>query len=304
MRHGRGDRAGHRPGGLPGPGRRLAGLRRPGGNLDGQWQAIYCPFRPGRGSAVRQDLPKNGITHRLTAPATPTTTGKIERFHQTLRRELLNDHAHFSSVQAAQDAIDTWVREYNSDRPHQALDGRLPVTPADRFRSQAPAQRDLIDLWLPPVLVPSPASSTQGSPPTQQPAPAPARWHGGPIEFDRIVPPSGNMWVAGRQFWVGPARAGMVIRFWADTQLIHLSAAGARIKTLRSHLSVNDLAKLIAGGAVPAGAAPLPPAEDGPAIEVDGRSPAAAWLASARTACSPRRSSAASWSASESSTAR
>jgi hypothetical protein len=36
-----------------------------------------------------------------------------------------------------------------------------------------------------------------------------------------------------------------VIRFWAGTQLIHLSAAGARIKTLRSHLSVNDLAKLI-----------------------------------------------------------
>ena len=227
--------------------------------------------RFGRGGEVLFDkiCRKNGITHRLTAPATPTTTGKIERFHQTLRRELLNDHAHFSSVQAAQDAIDTWVREYNSDRPHQALDGRLPVTPADRFRSQAPAQRDLIDLWLPPVLVPSPASSTQGSPPTQQPAPAPARWHGGPIEFDRIVPPSGNMWVAGRQFWVGPARAGMVIRFWADTQLIHLSAAGARIKTLRSHLSVNDLAKLIAGGAVPAGAAPLPPAEDGPAIEVD-----------------------------------
>lgn len=60
-----------------------------------------------------------------------------------------------------------------------------------------------------------------------------------------------------------------MIRFWADTQLIHLSAAGARIKTLRSHLSVNDLARLAATGAVPAGPAPLPPAEDGPAIEVD-----------------------------------
>jgi transposase InsO family protein len=225
--------------------------------------------RFGRGGEVLSGkiCRKNGITHRLTAPASPTTTGKIERFHQTLRRELLNDHAHFGSVQAAQDAIDVWVREYNADRPHQALDGHAPVTPADRFRSRAPAQRDLIDLWLPPVLVPGPASSTQGSPPSRQPAPAPASWHGGPIEFDRVVPPSGNMWVAGRQFWMGPAQAGMVIRFWAGTQLIHLSAAGARIKTLRSHLSVNDLAKLIATGAVPAGAAPLPPAEDGPAIE-------------------------------------
>jgi hypothetical protein len=89
------------------------------------------------------------------------------------------------------------------------------------------------------------------------------------VEFDRVVPPSGNLWVASRQFWLGPARAGMVIRFWADCQLIHLSTGGARIKTLRSHLSVNDLAKLAATGAVPAGPAPLPPAEDGQAVEVE-----------------------------------
>ena len=96
-----------------------------------------------------------------------------------------------------------------------------------------------------------------------------AQWHGGPVEFDRIVPPSGNLWVAGRQFWLGPARAGTVIRFWADCQLIHLSAGGARIKTLRSHLSVNDLARLAANGGVPAGPSPLPPIEDGQAVEVD-----------------------------------
>jgi hypothetical protein len=121
-------------------------------------------------------------------------------------------------------------------------------------------------LAVAPALVPGPASTTA---PPEQPAPAPGSWDGGPIEFDRVVPPSGNMWVAGRQFWLGPARAGTVIRFWAGTQLIHLSAAGARIKTLRSHLSVNDLAKLTAAGAVPAGPAPLPAAGDGPAIEVD-----------------------------------
>jgi transposase InsO family protein len=38
---------------------------------------------------------KNGITHRLTAPASPTTTGKVERFHHTLRRELLGNRALF-----------------------------------------------------------------------------------------------------------------------------------------------------------------------------------------------------------------
>jgi hypothetical protein len=75
--------------------------------------------------------------------------------------------------------------------------------------------------------------------------------------------------VAGRQFWLGPVRAGTMIRFWASTDLIHLPAGGARIKTLRSHLSVNDLAKLAATGGVPAGPSPLPPIEDGQAVEAD-----------------------------------
>ena len=225
--------------------------------------------RFGKGGEVLFDkiCRKNGITHRLTAPASPTTTGKVERFHQTLRRDLLDDHDSFPSVEAAQAAVHAWVAEYNADRPHQSLDGQVPVTPAERFTPQPSAERELIDLWLPPVL--TPASGTEGLPPSEDTAAAPARWPGGPIEFDRVVPPSGNLWVANRQFWLGPARAGLVIRFWADCQLIHLSAGGARIKTLRSHLSVNDLAKLAATGAIPAGPAPLPPAEDGQAIEVE-----------------------------------
>jgi transposase InsO family protein len=225
--------------------------------------------RFGKGGEVLFDkiCRKNGITHRLTAPASPTTTGKVERFHLTLRREFLDGRV-FPSVEAAQAALDAWVAEYNADRPHQALDGHSPVTPAERFTPQPPAQRELIDLWLPPAL--TPANSGPPEPPArEQFSPGPDRWLGGPVEFDRVVPPSGNMWVAGRQFWLGPARAGMVIRFWADCQLIHLSAGGARIKTLRSHLSVNDLARLAANGAVPAGPAPLPLIEDGHALEVE-----------------------------------
>ncbi len=225
--------------------------------------------RFGKGGEVLFDkiCRKNGITHRLTAPASPTTTGKVERFHLTLRREFLDGRV-FGSAEEAQAALDAWVAEYNADRPHQALDGLVPVTPADRFTPVPPAQRELIDLWLPPAL--TLASSTGSPPPPGAPEqPSPGQWLGGPVEFDRVVPPSGNMWVAGRQFWLGPARAGTVIRFWADCQLIHLSAGGARLKTLRSHLSVSDLAKLAATGAVPAGHAPLPPAEDGQAVEVE-----------------------------------
>ena len=34
---------------------------------------------------------ENGITHRLTEPRSPTTTGKVERFHRTLRAEFRTD---------------------------------------------------------------------------------------------------------------------------------------------------------------------------------------------------------------------
>jgi hypothetical protein len=61
-----------------------------------------------------------------------------------------------------------------------------------------------------------------------------------------------------------------VIRFWADCDLVHLSADGTRIKTLRSHLSPADLGKLAATGAVPARPSPLPHAADGGrAVEVE-----------------------------------
>ena len=165
--------------------------------------------RFGKGGEVLFDkiCRKNGIARRLTAPASPTTTGKVERFHLTLRRELLDGKV-FASVDAAQAAMDAWVAEYNADRPHQALDGQVPVTPADRFIPVPPARRELIELWLPPAL--TPASSADD--PAQRtasdgPPPAAGRRQGGPVEFDRAVPASGNMWVAGRQFWLGPARA-------------------------------------------------------------------------------------------------
>src|ERR1700694_1004028 len=90
------------------------------------------------------------------------------------------------------------------------------------------------------------------------------------LRYDReLVPPSGNRIVCQRQFWMGPHRAGMVARIWADCDLIHVLAGGIRIKTVRSHLSVNDLARLIAQGAPPPGPSPRPPVEDGDAVEVE-----------------------------------
>jgi hypothetical protein len=78
---------------------------------------------------------ENGISQRLTKRRSPTTTGKVEWFHKTLREELLDDVEAFESLDAAQDAISAWVHEYNHSRPHQSLD---MATPASLFRPSKP----------------------------------------------------------------------------------------------------------------------------------------------------------------------
>src|SRR6202035_4194290 len=110
-----------------------------------------CTDRFGKGGEVLFDriCRDNGITHRLTQLRSPTTTGKIERFHGSLRRELLDDAVPFADLAAAQAAVDAWVREYNTTRPHQAIGMAVP---ADRFSTtRAEAERELLPLRLPAV---------------------------------------------------------------------------------------------------------------------------------------------------------
>jgi transposase InsO family protein len=87
---------------------------------------------------------ENGIEHLLTKPRSPTTTGKIERFHRALRTEFRTDRV-FASLQQAQAELDAWVEEYNHRRPHQALD---MATPAERFlrpeKASVTPLRDLV----------------------------------------------------------------------------------------------------------------------------------------------------------------
>lgn len=79
---------------------------------------------------------ENGIDHLLTAPRRPTTTGKIERFHRTMRQEFLTGRV-FEDLATAQDELDAWVASYNTQRPHSALD---MATPADRFTVTDPGR--------------------------------------------------------------------------------------------------------------------------------------------------------------------
>jgi hypothetical protein len=77
---------------------------------------------------------ENGVKHLLTAPHSPTTTGKVERFHKTIRKEFLEGRT-FASLEAAQAELDAWITWYNSERPHQGI-GMVP--PARRFALAAP----------------------------------------------------------------------------------------------------------------------------------------------------------------------
>jgi hypothetical protein len=88
------------------------------------------------------------------------------------------------------------------------------------------------------------------------------------VELDRVVPPSGNMWVAGQQIWLGPALAGRTVRLWAGLDRVHVLIDGFRVKTLPSRLDTADLARLAAAGARPAGPPPVAPAI-GDVVEVE-----------------------------------
>jgi Integrase core domain len=215
---------------------------------------------------------ENGITHRLTKIHSPTTTGKIERLHQTLQRELLDVHGPFECILAMQAGLDDWREEYNTDRPHQSLNMAFPASrfiPASSpLQLRVPAQ--LTAGTGQPKPPPVPDAPPAQIPPAQAAAPPDTvTGNGQPaVEVDRIVPPSGNLWIGGQQVWLGPAMSGRQITLWVDAASLHVLLDGARIKTLPSRLGASELARLAANGARPAGPSPLP-AGDGAVIEVD-----------------------------------
>jgi transposase InsO family protein len=86
---------------------------------------------------------ENGIVLRHGKPRSPTTTGKIERFHKSLRAELLDHVSPFESLEAAQAAIDGWVHAYNHQRPHQAWTWQRPLAGSARtaWPAASPSRR-------------------------------------------------------------------------------------------------------------------------------------------------------------------
>jgi transposase InsO family protein len=156
---------------------------------------------------------ENGIEHLLTLPRSPTTTGKIERFHRTLRAEF-DTRQVFSSLRVAQQALDEWVDYYNTARPHQALDD---ATPADRFQTVAAALQ----------AGPGSAEPAAQALAVVQPVRAAARDGDGWVS--RRVGPNGIVCVSWQQVSVGKHRAGQLcdvlvgeatLQFWIGEELL------------------------------------------------------------------------------------
>jgi transposase InsO family protein len=154
---------------------------------------------------------ENGIRHLLTAPYSPTTTGKIERFHRAIRTEFRTDRV-FASLSAAQAELDEWVEQYNTARPHQSLD---MATPAQRFwRQEAAAVSQLRS-----------ASTPQ--------RPAAARGDGDWVA--RRASAVGVVCVSWQQICLGRAAAGRNIDVWVTGQVMQFYDGDTLLRTEQRH---------------------------------------------------------------------
>ena len=68
----------------------------------------------------------HGIDWHYIAPGKPMQNGYVESFNGKMRDELLNETLFFNLDQARK-AIAAWVEDYNTSRPHSALNYQTPA---------------------------------------------------------------------------------------------------------------------------------------------------------------------------------
>lgn len=78
-------------------------------------------------AAFQSALAELGATHVLIRPHCPWQNGKVERLNRTLQIEWAYRRAYRSNGQRTR-ALASWLRRYNTERPHSSLGGRPPVS--------------------------------------------------------------------------------------------------------------------------------------------------------------------------------
>jgi transposase InsO family protein len=94
--------------------------------------------------AIELELIGLGIAYKHSRPYHPQTCGKVERFHQTLKRWLAKQPP-AATLAALQAQLDQFRTYYNTLRPHRALNRR---TPAEAFAARTKATPKLAPLAI------------------------------------------------------------------------------------------------------------------------------------------------------------
>ena len=91
-----------------------------------------------KGTTIFQlELERHGIVYKHSRPYHPQTCGKIERWHQTLKKYLVKQSP-AESMAELQAQVDRFVSYYNDERPHRARGRKTPRSAFDAREKAAP----------------------------------------------------------------------------------------------------------------------------------------------------------------------
>jgi len=128
----------------------------PASTLTDNGMVYTTRFSGGRGgrNGFEAELHRLGIQQKNSRANHPTTCGKVERFHQTLKRWLDEQPAPETLIEL-QVLLDKFATLYNTERPHRALPNRATpaavyttrpkATPGERNDTHHRVRHDIID---------------------------------------------------------------------------------------------------------------------------------------------------------------
>ena len=158
----------------------------------------------------------NGVKHILTAPYSPTMTGRIERLHRTMRKEFF-DLCTCDTIEATQVALDQWVTLYNTEREHQSIGDVPPIRRFELATKSAPFE--VIDGDVAQV-PPAPRART----------------------VRRVVDAAGRISVLTFRYHVGKHLSGCSVEVENTAGLLHVSHNGVLVAThAKRHLDDDDV---------------------------------------------------------------
>jgi transposase InsO family protein len=90
--------------------------------------AVFTGASRGHGwVALERELTALGIVSSRSKPYHPQTCGKVERFHQTLKKWLARQDPAPATVADLQARLDLFAAYYNTERPHRGIGRRTPA---------------------------------------------------------------------------------------------------------------------------------------------------------------------------------